>query len=281
MNDTAEKLLIPVRECFSLADTLNCGQCFRWQEQDGGWFEGVVERHWCRVRQEEDGIVVEALGGDDWQGDFWEAYFDLAVSYGDFRERLCADERLADAAWFAPGIRILRQEPWEALVSFIISQNNNIGRIRGIVARLCESFGGAIAAGVYAFPLPQALAGLTVEELAPLRSGFRAGYILDAAKQVASGALDLEALRTAPLDEARLALQQIRGVGPKVAECALLYGLGRRECFPMDVWMKRAMTRMFPDGLPSCARGCEGVAQQYLFHYARSSPDFAEKYGAE
>lgn len=262
------ELKLAAEEIFSLADTLNCGQCFRWSEQADGWFDGVVEGRMCRVKQTESGLALEAEGDEA----FWADYFDCRTSYAAIRGRLCQNETLAKAATFAPGIRVLRQYPWETLCSFIISQNNNIKRIRGIVARLCTCFGEPLAPGVYAFPAPEALAGRTAEELAPLRSGFRAGYLLDAAQKVASGELVLEEVAVLPLEEARLALQTIRGVGPKVAECALLYGFGRMECFPMDVWMKRAMKQLFPEGLPLCARENAGIAQQYIFHYARMCP---------
>lgn len=269
MTDTIIKLKIPFEELFSLADTLACGQCFRWFSTADGWFEGVVEGRLCRVKQEADGILLQnALDGDLASG-FWEDYFDLNTSYASIRRRLSKSRILARAAAYAPGIRILRQYPWETLVTFIISQNNNIPRIQGIIARLCEQFGEALAPKAYAFPSAEKLAGLTEAELAPLRSGYRAAHILDAAQQVASGRVDLEQVRSLPLEEARAVLRTIRGVGPKVAECALLYGFARRECFPMDVWMKKAMRQLFPRGLPQCAAPYAGIAQQYIFHYAR------------
>lgn len=168
----------------------------------------------------------------------------------------------------------MRQEPWEALCSFIISQNNNIKRIKGIVERLCQSFGEPIADGVYNFPSYEVLARLSETDLAPLRCGFRARYIIDASRKVSSGEVNLERLKTCPIDEARQELIKITGVGAKVAECALLYGCGRIEGFPMDVWMKRAMTALFPDGLPECALPYAGIAQQYIFHYVRSCRRF-------
>ena len=269
------QLAIPAEENFSLADTLDCGQCFRWEAEGDGWYHGVVSRRFCRAKQMPDGLLLEhAAEGDE---PFWRNYFDLEVSYAAIRERLCRDRRLARAAAFAPGIRVLRQEPWETLCSFIISQNNNLGRIKGIVARLCDGFGDELSVGIHAFPRPEQLAGHTEKDLAPLRAGWRAGYLLDAADKVASGELDLDEIARMPLDDARAALQTIRGVGPKVAECALLYGFGRRECFPMDVWMKRAMKQLFPKGLPRCARADAGIAQQYIFHYARVCPEAFDK----
>ena len=140
--------------------------------------------------------------------------------------------------------------------------------IKGIVKRLCESFGAPLGPGIHAFPPPEQIARLHLDDLAPLRAGFRAKYILDAAQKVADGTIDLEAARTLPLEQARAHLMQIMGVGPKVAECALLYGLHRLEAFPVDVWMKRVLERFYPNGFPPVE--CPGVAQQYLFHSVRS-----------
>lgn len=143
-------------------------------------------------------------------------------------------------------MRILRQEGFETLISFLFSQNNNVPRIKGIIERLCCSFGDPIGEGLYGFPSPERLAALSEEELAPLRCGWRGAYVLDAARKVASGTVDLKTAASLPMGEARQALQTIKGVGPKVAECVLLYGIGRLEAFPLDVWMKRAMAAIFP-----------------------------------
>ena len=127
-----------------------------------------------------------------------------------------------------------------------------------------------------AFPSPQRLATATLEELEPLRCGFRAKYLLDAARRVSSGQVQLDAIPQMPLEQARAHLMQIVGVGPKVADCALLYGFHRLECCPMDVWMKRVFAALYPNGLPDCAQDFIGIAQQYLFHYARCCPQILE-----
>ena len=208
----------------------------------------------------------------------WRPYFDLDADYGAKQAALSAvDPILETAAGFAPGIRILRQEPWEALCSFIISQNNNIPRIQGIVQRLCCLLGEPIpGSGLFTFPGPEALAGLTVEELAPLRAGFRAKYLIDAAKKVTSGEIELSKIARSPVEFGRSELQKILGVGPKVAECALLYGFHKTECFPMDVWMKRAMAVLLPGRAPEEFGENAGLAQQYLFHYSRMHPELFE-----
>jgi N-glycosylase/DNA lyase len=250
-----------------LRETLGCGQSFRWRERDDGGFDGVVRGSAAVVRMDGDSLVIDT---EDADRAMWADYFDLGLDYGAIRQNLASlHPVMADAARYAPGIRILRQEPFEALITFIISQNNNIKRIAGIVERLCEGFGERFGENLYAFPTAEMLAQLEPDDLAPIRAGFRHRYIIDAAQKVNSGAVDLEALRGVPYDEARQSLMQITGVGVKVADCALLYGLHRLEGFPLDVWMKRAMATLF-DGLDPKAFGeYAGIAQQYIFHYAR------------
>ena len=207
--------------------------------------------------------------------EIWENYFDLQTNYAALKSALCCDPVMAEATTYAPGIRVLRQNGWEALCTFIISQNNNIKRIRGIVERLCECFGEPVDGG-FDFPTAERMAQLTLEDLAPLRSGFRAKYLLDAAQKVSSGVVDLSAIPSMTYEEAQAHLRQINGVGPKVADCALLFGFYRLDAFPMDVWMKRAMATLYPDGLPENILPYRGIAQQYLFHYARMHPELFE-----
>ena len=249
---------------FDLAETLDCGQCFRWNRQADGSYTGVAFGRILNISRETLSTVL--------QEPFWRDYFDLGLDYGKIRSDLAAsDPVLADAAKFAPGMRILNQEPWEALCSFILSQNNNIPRIKGIVARLCGQFGKDIG-GEQAFPSPETLAVLDEQDLSEVRCGFRARYLLDAAKKVAEGEIDFNKLKQAPLPEAKSKLMTIVGVGPKVADCTLLYGLHRLEAFPMDVWMKRAMHTLFPGREPESFGKYAGIAQQYIFHYSRMNP---------
>lgn len=263
-------------EDFSLSDTCECGQCFRWNRQEDGSYTGIVVGKSVRVSHDGDNLFFHGATLEEFNF-LWRQYFDLDRDYAAIRRQLCEDEVLRQAAEFAPGIRILKAEPWETLCSFIISQNNNIPRIKGIVERLCTLFGERLKDGGYSFPAAERLACLSEEDLAPIRSGFRGKYILDAARKVAGGEIDLEQLQRAPIEEARERLQVIKGVGPKVAECALLYGFHRLEAFPMDVWMKRAMAVLFPQGLPEFARQYAGIAQQYIFYYVRSNPQVLEQ----
>lgn len=254
----------------SLPLTLDCGQAFRWQQGEDGLWRGVVRGQMVTAGQEGERITLYATDREVFER-IWRPYFDLDRDYGAILARLCEDEVLARAIRQNSGIRILRQETWEALCSFIISQNNNIPRIKGIIERLCEYFGEEAAPGVFSFPRPERLAGLEVEQLAPLRAGFRARYIIDAARKVSDGSVRLDALEEMPIEAARAELMQITGVGVKVADCTLLYGVGKLEICPMDVWMKRVIAAFYPEGFPPCAAGYEGIAQQYLFHYARTS----------
>ncbi len=254
----------------NLAQTLDCGQAFRWSEQDGVW-SGVAMGRELRLAQSDDEITLFDTTLVDFNT-VWKDYFDLDRDYAAIKSAVAGNEIIKHAVDFAGGIHILRQEPWEAVCSFIISSNNNIPRIKGIITRLCETYGEKLSGGGYAFPAPEQLADLTVDDLAPLRSGFRAKYILDAAKKFSTGEIDVDSLYTLPVDEARAALMTVKGVGPKVADCALLFGWGRVECFPVDVWIRRAMEKLFGDsGLPEVAKPYAGIVQQYIFHYARTT----------
>ena len=252
-----------------VALTLDCGQAFRWSEKEDGIWHGVAFGKAVDISMSEDKLIIS---GDVIESDrsLWAGYFDLERDYAQICENLKADEHLKKAIGAYPGIRILHQDSWEALCSFIISQNNNIPRIKGIIERLCVHFGDDLGNGDFSFPSAQTVAKLSVEDLAPLRSGFRAKYIVDAAQKVTGGEVDLDKLAVCDIDEARQELIKIKGVGAKVAECTLLYGCGRVDAFPVDVWVRRIMSEMYPDGLPECTKDVEGIAQQYLFHWRRN-----------
>lgn len=259
-----------------LAQTLDCGQSFRWEQEENGDFRGVAFDREVTVHL--DGVDFYIFGGKAEDSALWSDYFDLDFDYGVIKNELSAlSPVLKSAAEYAPGIRILRQDSWEALCSFIISQNNNIPRIKGIIKRLCECFGDKTEDSGYTFPSAARLSDLSVEDLAPLKSGFRAKYLIDAAQRVSSGEINLDEVLVMPIDEARQSLMKIKGVGPKVAECALLYGMHRLECFPMDVWMKRAMAVLLPEFTIEDLGQYAGIAQQYIFHYSRMHPELFDK----
>ena len=252
---------------FDLALTLDCGQAFRWKALPDGSFEGIAMGRYLKIKQENNDLIFYNTTKAEYES-IWRKYFDIDRDYNDILNRAGKNKKLAEITKNCGGIRILKQDPWEALCSFIISQNNNIPRIKGIIERLCENFGDKIEGG-YTFPSAERIASLTVEDLAPLRSGFRAKYILDAAIKC-SGCLILDDIYSLDLDTARSSLMTVKGVGPKVADCALLFGFGFLAAFPMDVWMKRAMAVLFDNKLPDGFEDCAGIIQQYIFEYARS-----------
>ncbi len=257
---------IPLPDGFSLRDTLLCGQCFRWNEQEDGSFYGWAGEKSTALKQEGNTLFLS-----DPDLPFWKNYLDLDQNYEKWKQLFLNDPSLSQAVRFCGGIRILRQDPWESLISFIISANNNIPRIKGIIERLCLFTGKKDGS----FPSPEMLASLSIDDLSPLRAGFRAKYILDAAKKIASGAIDLKEINKMPLDQARCTLRIISGVGPKVAECVLLYGFHRLNAFPVDTWIKKVLDRLYPGGFPRWIIP-GGLAQQYLFHYVRNIPSALE-----
>ena len=249
---------------FDLDETLDCGQAFRWEKipsSHGCTYSGYFLDKPLKISQDNGIFVFHDTTEDDFLN-IWCDYFDFFTDYGKIKEILSQDETLKKACEFAGGIRLLRQDSWECLCSFIISQNNNIPRIKGIISRLCEHYGH--------FPTAAEMAAETVESLGYLRAGFRAKYLVDASGKTASGEIDLNAVSKLPLEDAQKTLMQIKGVGPKVAQCVLLFGMHHTDAFPVDVWIKRVMTEYYPVGLPDCAKGIEGIAQQYLFHYIRN-----------
>lgn len=259
---------------FDIKQTFLCGQCFRWAECENGDFEGIAGGRYLKARQTDNG--VELLNIDEKDVPFWENYFDMSTDYAAVIKQLSADKILCEAAKNASGIRILRQEPFETLISFIISQNNNIPRIMGIISRLCESFGKPMDNG-YGFPDAETLAALDESDLAPLRAGFRARYIIDGARKVADGTVDFAAIDKMDYESGKAALKQIVGVGDKVADCVLLFAFHKLDAFPKDVWIKRILAEFYPNGLPDCIGEYGGIAQQYLFDYARRSGKFDKK----
>ena len=269
MNYIIDKGNIILRDvnCFNIALCLDCGQAFRWSQTENGEWQGVAGGKFLKIRQDGNTVTFFNTTEEDFVS-WWNTYFDLDRDYAHILSTY-TDESLKTACREYDGIRILKQDEWEAICSFIISANNNIPRIKGIIERFCREFGEKVGDG-YSFPTPQRIAILTVDDLAPIRAGFRAKYIIDAAQKIVSGQVDIEKIKTLPFDEAKAELLKIKGVGEKVAQCSLLYGFGRIEAFPVDVWVKRIVSELYPDGLPECIKGTEGIAQQYLFHWRRN-----------
>ncbi len=256
-------------KCFNLPLTLDCGQAFRWREQEDGSWSGVVKGEFLNIKKDGDTVILKNTTKKAYD-EIWSHYFDFDKDYEKICQTLKNDSLLSGTVDEYYGIRILNQDSWEALCSFVISQQNNIKRIKGIIDRLCENYGEYVQDGFYSFPSAQRLSQLSVEDFEALGTGYRAKYLERLSKKVAGGEIDLDKIRTLELEDARRELLNIYGVGIKVANCALLFGFGFYDAFPVDVWMKRVM-EYYPDGLPECFKGIEGIAQQYLFHWARNN----------
>ncbi|MCL2109500.1 MAG: DNA-3-methyladenine glycosylase 2 [Oscillospiraceae bacterium] len=256
---------------FNPALTLTGGQAFRWARLTDTTYRGIAHGRVITVTAERNGIRL--IGADPADLPLWREYFDAETDYAAITRCFSSDKILREACKFAQGLRLLRQEPFETLISFIISQNNNISRIRKIIDTLCRNFGAEIQKDCYGFPTAETLAGLDVAALAPLKAGYRAGYIINAARAVLHDEINLRDLFECDTTEARQRLMKFKGVGEKVADCVLLFAYGKAT-FPKDVWIKKALGEFYPDGLPDCIRGNEGnaqgIAQQYLFEFVRN-----------
>ncbi len=306
--DSRSKIL-QVRD-YALAITLTSGQAFRWERSDDSW-TGVVAGRWVRLRQvfmecgasaarlwmpldgsstpgprvPETSILAETatpMANWHWLEHYLQAEIDLTAVINTFP----SDEPMQAAALACRGLRLLRQDPWECLASFILSSTKRILQIQQIVSLVCERFGEPITVPegwppAFAFPTPERLASVSEAELRDCKMGFRAPFLLSAARRVAEGTLDLQAPYGGDVHDARAQLLACEGVGEKIANCVLLFAYGRQEAFPVDVWVMKALRQLyFPRRkrtLPQLQKFASkhfgpnaGYAQQYLFHYARS-----------
>ena len=255
-----------------LQKTLFCGQCFHWRQINTNTYRGTVNGTlYTAVQTAPLQVRFEAEDESDLAPVI--ALFDGYRDYAPLTQKFCQNPLLARAVEQGTGLRLMNIGPWEAMCSFILSQNNNVSRITGLVQNLCKLYGDPLSDDFYTFPSPQKLANLTAEDLAPLKAGFRAKYLIDAAKKVSSGVVDLSSLHKHRDAFVRKKLMQINGIGPKVADCILLFGYGRVRTVPMDVWMKRVLQTGFGGKWPRCTAGAEGLAQQFLFDFARHNPN--------
>ena len=248
--------------------TLDCGQAFRWHKDKDNLWHGVVKGVETAVELRDDKLLFYNITEQQFTDIFYN-YFDLGRDYGAIIDELSKDDHLARAIKSYGTIRILNQEPWEALCSFIFSACNNIPRIKGIIERFCMHFGEPTASS-YSFPSAEKTASLSPEELEVLRCGYRAPYILSAAKMITDGTIDLESLKNESIEICEKELTKIHGVGKKVADCTILFGLGHIDAFPVDRHIRRISENLYPEGLPLCTNGAQGIAQQYMFHLQRT-----------
>lgn len=267
---------------FSVFKTFDCGQCFRFDLAPGGSEKnseaaGIAFGRKVIFSQKGDELTITGTDEKDYR-DIWYRYLSFDTDYDEINRQVtsCLDpagnEVMKKALSLSRGIRILRQDRGEALISFIISQNNNIPRIKKIISSLCDSLGDAIPGCTEkAFPSYEKILSAGEEFIFGLKTGFRARYIIDAAEKVLGGDVRFDRVSgAASYEEAESELMKITGVGRKVAACALLFGFGRGDAFPVDVWIKKIMTKYFPQGLEYGKFGNNaGIAQQYLFYMER------------
>lgn len=277
-------------ESFELRDIFECGQCFRWNKQEDGSYTGVFKNNVLNVKKNKDEIIFEGICENDIQQTV-KNYFDLNRNYKKIKEQLSKiDQNMKMSIEYGNGIRILNQDLWETIISFIISANNNIPRIKGIIERLSEKYGDEIkykGNKYYTFPTPEQLKNVTVEEYRKLGLGFRDIRLYETTKMILNKQVDIENMKNNPNTiEVREELLKLSGVGPKVADCILLFSdLKRFEVFPIDVWVRRVMNDLYiknEDETKVNKKQIEkianekfgdlaGLAQQYLFYWRREA----------
>lgn len=258
-------------ENFDLEQICQSGQCFRMSREMENRYSIIVGERYLELEQKEDACVFYC--DEEEFESFWKEYFDLDCNYASWIAQINPrDSYLKNAAEFGSGIRILRQDLWEVIVSFLISQQNNIVRIRRCINNICERYGEERINGrgeiYYEFPKPESLAGLPEDALMECNLGYRSKYVVRTAKSIVNGEIDLEAVYKMPYKEARQELLKLFGVGEKVADCICLFALHHLQAFPVDTHINQALQKHYKRGFPNRRyQGCRGVMQQYIFYY--------------
>ena len=284
-----QKYIIENQESFKLKDIFECGQCFRWNENEDGSYTGVINNGVLNVEKQSEKIIFTGMLDKDIK-EVVRFYFDLDRNYEEIKMQLSnIDKYLKTSVEYGKGIRILNQDLWETIISFIISANNNIPRIKGIIERISKKYGTEIewnGKKYYIFPTPKQLGKATVEDLRSLGTGFRDIRIYETTQKVLSGEFNLKEVQKKDTLFAREELLTLSGVGPKVADCILLFStLKRFDVFPIDVWVRRVMNELYiknedetkvnKKDIMKIANekfgNLEGLAQQYLFYWKRES----------
>lgn len=285
LNDN-EKIIIEEIRDFDLSQTLECGQCFRFYKQDEQDYVIVAYKHLLHIKQIGDKLIF--LDTDmETVKKLWIPYFDLEREYGEIKEFLLRKDNILEGAIREKyGVRILNQEFHEMLISFIISQNKQIPHIKQLVKRISENYGEYIGEvngeKYYSFPDVDALGQITEEAFREMKTGFRAPYLYDAVQKLSKGEISADILNGLSEEETRKKLLEVKGVGEKVANCVMLFSLGFREAFPIDVWIKRIMETLYFEGEDTPKDKIQvfakelygeygGYAQQYLFCYGRDN----------
>lgn len=268
---------------FDPVHIFECGQCFRWIKEDDGSYTGVAKGKVINVKKDGANIVIDNTNKEEFEN-IWYDYFDLGRDYTSLKKELAQhDENLKKAVDFGWGIRILQQDSWEMLISFIISSNNRIPMIQRAINNISEKYGKEIGEyrgrKYFAFPSPEELSKASIEELRECKTGFRDKYIYHTNKMVIEENLNMEDFIEMDSEVCHKELMKFKGVGAKVADCIALFGMRKYESFPVDVWVKRVMQEFYGAedmSLPKMRKyGMElfgekaGFAQQYLFYYVR------------
>lgn len=277
-----DEILFKNIRAFNLEFMVNSGQAFRWKKDEDGYYVTVTKDYVIKARQRGDRLFVKTSHRDSLP--FIVQFFDLNRDYESIEKKVAEDPALIPALSFSSGNRIFMQDPWECTISYIVSQNNSIHNIIRVIERMCKRYGEPIrfeGRTYYKFPSPQRLAGLTEEELMECRGGYRCSYIIESARKIAAGEVDLYDLREKSTDEARQELLKLVGVGNKVADCILLFSLQKYDAFPVDVWIKRAVEKLYFKGQEQSIKTIQefarkrfnelaGFVNQYLFFWARN-----------
>lgn len=254
--------------------TFDCGQCFRWNKEEDGSFTGVARKKAVNISYDTGDILIKGASEDDVKN-IWREYLDIDRDYSAIKKAVSISPVMEEAVNFGAGIRILKQEFFETLLSFIISQRSSIPKIKSCIEKLCASYGEPIdlmGKTYFSFPDPEALADVKESDYVSFGVGYRAKYLRRAVLDVLNGKIDEDFLRKSDTKEARRALLEIYGVGNKVADCILLFSLSRFDSFPVDVWIDRAVNEDLGGKKGEELFGeNSGFAQQYLFYWKRSN----------
>lgn len=278
-------LIIKNIDSFELKHVFECGQCFRWNKQDDGNFIGVAKGKILELSRKEDDLIIYNINEKEFH-EGWFDYFDLGRNYTEIKTKLSnEDEILKKAIPFGSGIRILNQDPFEIIISFIISANNRIPMIKRCIENISKNFGDPIeykGKTYYSFPKIEQLKDATEEELRSMSTGFRAKYIKETVSKIYNKEFDINEAMKLDDNDCHKKLQELSGVGAKVSDCIMLFSMKKRSAFPVDVWVKRAMNVFYdaPENMSlnkirnyaqNKFKDNAGIAQQYLFYYAREN----------
>jgi N-glycosylase/DNA lyase len=245
---------------FNLDHTLACGQVFRWEKNDR--WTGIVNGAVIHAKQKKDELVIESSLTKETIID----YFRLNDDIGKIYDSINRDEKIASLINKYRGLRLIRQDPWECLVSYICSSNNTIRNISNSIKRMCECFGNEIEKGIYSFPAPDALADVELGDMSQCRLGFRTPRILKVANMVANHKFDLYGIKDLSYTQGRQELVTIEGVGNKIADCVLLFAFGKLESFPVDTHIEQIMERYYGSNF----KGTKSKKRDEIADFARS-----------